>query len=692
MASLIDGIRGTPAAKLRRLFVRSNLHVAAREGFDAVFSRIGKISSSLSSLIKRAGGLSLEINRGVQLGPEELSNVLERSIAIAERMGDELKAIQLNLGDPAGEVAVQPITWLGEDLEARKTRALLASHQALIEVDQSLPHTASKESAEKIVAANLFKYFGACALKAYDVAEDGSVRVAHAFVPEEGQAVRIERDKVQSHFKDWVPPEQYIGEAMWDIVVKGESYVLIVDAKKDQRCWKTGKDGEVQVLESKPFAFIGEKISEKVTRVYKVDWENAEDLLAFGGISVESVFRRLIDAKRNIERQKEEEFLEKISRIAIGEKDMKAALGKISEEIAAFFRQNGRGSVADRVTIMLHDPFTDSLVTQVTWTPEGIQALEEKDYYYCGPKDQGIGRRIFDADATVSLRRVKDWNKEHVEWRRDRKGSLIGTIVKGESRKLGVVIVSSSREDAFTQGNVNTLERISGRVGPAFEKVAHHLAELYLDSKFGTPRFGSIRVYNANYLSRKLDGAIRIASAEETPLSVIYMDLDSFSHLNNAWIHADVDYVLAEIFSLIVGAKREGEVCRHGGEEIAVIVPLPLETAAIIAERIRSAIDKPIKVMIPYPSRVEAARAKEQILEKQKNWPNHGIKQVEVVERRKGEFFLAVEVHKTVSVGVAGYEEGDTPQSLLNRADSAQQDAKRAGKNRVVVVPLKASE
>jgi diguanylate cyclase (GGDEF)-like protein len=689
-----------PLFNIAKHLRKSGVHIRSRNGKRTFHSFFGSLSDRLASLIEKACGLSIELDKGVTLGPGELSRVLEHSIEVAERINEDLISIQLSLGpkkknQDVRQLIVAPRTWSGEALKEKEMKVLKAFNEANAAVDEALGSAKTVEEAEKKIACILFKYFGVHKMKAYDVAEDGSVRVAHSFQNVKGQLEKKHREDIDSHFKDWVPPEKYGEEAMWPVVGEGVSHVLIENPKKDRRCRKIMPDGAEKIFEGLPFALIGEKNSRgRSVRSYKVDWKELEQLRMYGERAINGnsdkpaivrIFHRLAEFKRNFIRKEEQRFLDDISGIASSGTGLDTVLAVISEKIAEFFKNNGKGSMADRVTIMLYDEKADSLVTRVIWTKGGV----EKVSYYSGPEDQGLGRRVFDDSEMLEplhLRQISAWTGKRIKWSRGAEGSLIAAKVGERGDKLGVIFVSSDTENAFTQDHVRILQDLSRRVGAAFRTISKNMERLNKDGKFGRTR--KLQVYNADYLDVRLGVDIELARKEGKQFSVIYLDIDSFKHLNEAWSHTDVDAVLAKIFSRIINEIREGEVYRHGGEEIAVRVSAKKGHAEKIAERLREIIAKPMTVKIPYPDRMDAVSMMVGIKKRTRTlWPDSGVEleEVKVEEGRDNQWLLVVTVKKTVSVGVAEYREGDTPSSLINRADAAQKIAKEQGGNRVVV-------
>ncbi|WP_342164997.1 diguanylate cyclase [Methylobacterium sp. SD21] len=130
-------------------------------------------------------------------------------------------------------------------------------------------------------------------------------------------------------------------------------------------------------------------------------------------------------------------------------------------------------------------------------------------------------------------------------------------------------------------------------------------------------------------------------------LSVIVVDIDYFKRFNDQFGHLTGDQVLRLVAVVMrESVQANAHLARFGGEEFGIILPGANRLDAVqIAETIRlSMIGR------------------------------------ELVKRSTGESLGKV----TVSLGVAEHRSGDTPASLLERADLCMFAAKRGGRNRVV--------
>lgn len=100
-------------------------------------------------------------------------------------------------------------------------------------------------------------------------------------------------------------------------------------------------------------------------------------------------------------------------------------------------------------------------------------------------------------------------------------------------------------------------------------------------------------LYNRRYMEDALQRAALIANRENTPLSVIMLDLDHFKSLNDQFGHAKGDAVLRDTAAVLTNRLRESDVaCRYGGEELIIVMPnCDIEAASRKAEQLRVGIE-----------------------------------------------------------------------------------------------------
>src|SRR5688572_26153431 len=152
---------------------------------------------------------------------------------------------------------------------------------------------------------------------------------------------------------------------------------------------------------------------------------------------------------------------------------------------------------------------------------------------------------------------------------------------------------------------------------------------------------------NRTSFERSLQQALPECSKRGEPLSLLLADIDHFKQFNDSFGHQTGDQVLRLVALEIKQALTErATVARYGGEEFAVILPnSKLAAARTLAEHVRRSI----------MSRDIVSRS---------------------TGRNLGRF--------SVSFGAAGMAKGDTPESLVGRADACLYAAKCNGRNRVV--------
>lgn len=154
-------------------------------------------------------------------------------------------------------------------------------------------------------------------------------------------------------------------------------------------------------------------------------------------------------------------------------------------------------------------------------------------------------------------------------------------------------------------------------------------------------------LFNRRYLEEALDRELARAEREGRTLSLLMLDVDHFKRFNDANGHAAGDAVLRSLGRVLAENLRAGDIaCRFGGEEFAILLPDDgIDKASACAERL---LDR-VSTMTVYT---------------------------------RGQTLPPV----TISIGLACYpRDGGDVDTLLKAADVALYEAKRAGRNRLVV-------
>jgi diguanylate cyclase (GGDEF)-like protein len=101
------------------------------------------------------------------------------------------------------------------------------------------------------------------------------------------------------------------------------------------------------------------------------------------------------------------------------------------------------------------------------------------------------------------------------------------------------------------------------------------------------------QVFNRGHLDAMLVSEFAYAVRHSFPLSILFIDLDHFTEVNNAYGHQAGDAVLAATAAAIRSSVRiEDLVARYGGEELVVVArSIDSPGAQIIAERVRRKIE-----------------------------------------------------------------------------------------------------
>lgn len=216
--------------------------------------------------------------------------------------------------------------------------------------------------------------------------------------------------------------------------------------------------------------------------------------------------------------------------------------------------------------------------------------------------------------------------------------SMYALLYSGNDAVLqltGQPLISQALVAYFAQpAIVGTISVVFGQVQSAVDsarrqaRLAEHLAEA--DTLTGLP----------NRRRFRQDLALALGDRRGQPVSLVLIDLDHFKQINDRYDHQKGDEVLKHFARTARLTLRETDhLYRWGGEEFVLMLGgTGLQVAADLAERLRGRI---ASERFPIPQRV------------------------------------------TISLGVAQFVTGESPDALFERADAALYEAKATGRNRV---------
>lgn len=223
-------------------------------------------------------------------------------------------------------------------------------------------------------------------------------------------------------------------------------------------------------------------------------------------------------------------------------------------------------------------------------------------------------------------------------------------VAQGET--LGVLYVEENNDSASSLAPVAPPvghERLQRRATAVAERLSLALSNLKLREVL---RNQSIRdpltgLFNRRYLEESLVREVNRATRKNRSMAVVMMDLDLYKHFNDTFGHQAGDLLLQEIAGVLKRRVRAGDLaCRFGGEEFALIIS---EVDARGAGRCVDVIRQEIK-HLPLQYRGQALRS------------------------------------VTISAGIAIFpDHGGSPEDLIRAADAALYQAKRTGRDRMVV-------
>jgi len=275
-------------------------------------------------------------------------------------------------------------------------------------------------------------------------------------------------------------------------------------------------------------------------------------------------------------------------------------------------------------------------------------------------RDQGLAEHVFGADACWALRRGRPYfvadpasglKCDHVHG--VLRGGCLCLPMSVQGDVHGVLHLQfdcAADEDPLTVENRESyLRTITEHIALAMSNA--RLRENLRQQASRDPLTGLI---NRRSMEESFERELRRCARRKVPMALMMIDIDHFKRFNDQYGHDAGDHVLKLVADVLLKSVRfEDFVCRHGGEEMLIL--LPEADAAAVAQRAED-VRRRVAALTPVHRDVSLGAI-------------------------------------TVSIGTAVFPvQGQAREDLIRAADTALYEAKRTGRDRVVAAGAVAAD
>jgi diguanylate cyclase (GGDEF)-like protein len=231
--------------------------------------------------------------------------------------------------------------------------------------------------------------------------------------------------------------------------------------------------------------------------------------------------------------------------------------------------------------------------------------------------------------------------------------SLVAVPMQLHGKVIGMLSVQSHTENAYTVEDQELLEMLASHAAIALEN-----ANLFQQIKRLADADPLTGILNRRRLFELADLEFARAQRYSYPLTAVMIDVDHFREFNNRHGHKAGDWILKIIVESCRRQIRNVDIFgRYGGEEFTLILPSTgLQGAVQVAERLRNEVEQ----------------------------AHNGVGRTYFKQMDTASLKTAATQRVTISLGVAVLDSScENVEMLIDHADQAMYQAKRAGRNRV---------
>jgi diguanylate cyclase len=248
--------------------------------------------------------------------------------------------------------------------------------------------------------------------------------------------------------------------------------------------------------------------------------------------------------------------------------------------------------------------------------------LKELDYFEM-KIDHEVGSIVNSFDIHTTLKEVKE--------------AVIGKI-QNIKRVVSLRREEETRRALAAQENIRKLQE---RISEA-ERDAEEMSRKAERFQMVAMKDALTGLYNRSAFDLKMENAIETFREKGETFSVMVFDVDKFKEINDRFGHVAGDKVLKKVAQSLRESFRGSDfIARYGGDEFVALI-----------------------------ERLTVDMAREKIVNFRKN-----------LAKRRFVSYTKGEINVTVSAGIATVVEGDTPESLIERADKTMYAMKQGRSN-----------
>lgn len=236
-----------------------------------------------------------------------------------------------------------------------------------------------------------------------------------------------------------------------------------------------------------------------------------------------------------------------------------------------------------KLTLGVENSANGVLITDINGTIEYVNRKFSQITGFSAPEAIGKKPSILKSEVTPHEVFEELWTTilRGDEWH----GELLNRRKNGEVYWSFSSISPLRNEQGVITHFIANVEDINERKNA--EATIQHLA--YFDPLTDLP--------NRRMLQDRLEQAIKRSRRQDSGMALMYIDLDSFKHVNDSLGHPAGDSLLRKLSHRLVAALRDDDVvCRLGGDEFAVILHdiHHDEDVVPVANKLLRAIEKPV--------------------------------------------------------------------------------------------------